>query len=77
MAIEDRIMYAVAGTVAARAARRATRRALHHPGGTPKLPRRVRERGGWGTALAWAVGTGIVLGLADVLTQQGRDAARR
>ena len=68
-------MWTVAGTMASKAARRAARRALHGPAGDRRLPRRVRRSAGWGTALAWAIGAGVVLGLADVLAEQGKDSA--
>jgi hypothetical protein len=71
-----RLVWAVLGTVATRMARRATRQALHNDWGNPRLPHRVRRERGLATALAWAVGTGAAMALADVLTEQGRTAAR-
>lgn len=68
-------LWAVVGNVAIKAARSTTRDALHTRRGNPRLPRAVRRKSGMGSALMWAVGTGVVMALADVLTEQGKDAA--
>lgn len=71
-----KLMWAVAGTVASRAVRGATRSAMHTRLGAPRLPRPVRRRGGFATGLAWMAGASAVMAIADVLTEQGRNAAR-
>lgn len=76
MAIGQRLMWAVVGTAAATLTRRVTRRVLHKRNGALRLPRRVRSKTGLNTALAWAAGTGALLGVADVLSEQGKNAAR-
>jgi hypothetical protein len=74
--IGRRLMWAVVGAVASKVTRRATRKAMHTPGGAPKLPRGVRRQRGLGTGLAWAIGTGAAMAIADVLSEQGKTAAR-
>lgn len=74
--IANRLMWAVVGTAASKLARGTVRRKLHTAMGAPKLPRGVRRKTGLGTALAWAVGTGVAMGLADLLSEQGQTAAR-
>lgn len=74
MGAGKRLAWALAGTAAARIARRSTRRALHTSTGETRLPRWVRGKRGFGTTLAFAAGAGAVLGLADVLSEQGRSA---
>ncbi|HEX5724645.1 MAG TPA: hypothetical protein VFX98_04220 [Longimicrobiaceae bacterium] len=71
-----RLMWALVGSATSKAVRSMTRRAMHDRNGTPKLPRPVRRRNGMGTALTWAIGTGAMLALADVLSEQGKKAAR-
>jgi hypothetical protein len=75
MGAGKRLAWAIAGTVAARIVRRSTRRALHTGTGETRLPRWARVRRGFGTTLAFAAGAGAVLGLADVLSEQGRNAS--
>lgn len=71
-----KLMWAVAGSVASRAVRRVTRSAMHTPYGAPRLPRTARRRSGFGTGLAWVAGASAAMALADVLREQGRNAAR-
>jgi hypothetical protein len=49
---------------------------MHTEHGAPRLPYRVRRRSGLGTAIVLAAGTGALMALADVLNEQGKDAAR-
>lgn len=70
------IMWAVLGTVASRAARGLTRQALHSRVGAPRLPHGVRRQRNLETALVMAVGTGALMAVADVLSEQGKVAAR-
>lgn len=70
------LMWAVLGTVASRAARGLTRQALHGRMGTPRLPRGVRRQRNLETALMMAVGTGALMAVADVFSEQGKVAAR-
>lgn len=71
-----KVLWAVVGNVAMKAARSTTRDALHTRRGYPRLPRPVARKGGMGNALMMAVGTGVVMALADVLSEQGKRAAR-
>lgn len=73
--LSRKIMWALVGTAASRVVRSRTRKAMHTEYGAPRLPRPVR-RSGFGTALALAAGTGALMALADVLNEQGKDAAR-
>lgn len=70
------LMWALVGSATTKAVRNMTRRAMHNRAGQPKLPRTVRRRNGMGTALTWAIGTGAVMALADVLSEQGKKAAK-
>ena len=74
--LSRKILYAVLGTVASKVVRSRTSKAMHTPGGAPRLPRPVRRRSGLATALALAAGAGALMALADVLNEQGKDAAR-
>jgi hypothetical protein len=76
MAVGRRLVWAVVGTAASKLTRRYVRRRLHTPSGATRLPRAARSRRGLGTALVFAVGTGALLAVADVLSEQGQDAAR-
>jgi hypothetical protein len=71
-----KLAWAVLGGVTMKAARGLTRRALHTRAGTSRLPRRVRGKRNLQTALVMAVGTGVVMALADTLQEQGNTAAR-
>ena len=71
-----KLMWAVLGGAAMKAARGATRDALHTRAGATRLPRPVRRQRNMQTALLMAVGTGVVMALADVLQEQGKTAAR-
>jgi hypothetical protein len=71
-----KLMWGLVGGVAMRAARGATRGALHTRMGAARLPRRVRRQRNLQTALLMAVGTGVVMAVADVLSEQGKTAAR-
>ncbi len=73
--LSRKILWAVAGTVATRVVRSRTRKAMHTEYGAPRLPRTVRRSDGFATALALAAVTGAVMALADVLNEQGKDAA--
>ena len=70
-----KILWMVLGTIATRIVRSRTRKAMHTEYGAPRLPRPVRRRSGLGTALLLAAGTGALMALADVLNEQGKDAA--
>lgn len=70
-----KLMWAVVGGVAMKAARSATRKALHTRAGTTKLPRPIKRQRNLQTAVLLAVGTGAVLAVADVLQEQGKAAA--
>lgn len=71
-----KLMWAVIGGAAMKAARGATRGALHTRAGTTKLPGPVKRQRNLQTALLLAVGTGALLAVADVLQEQGKAAAR-
>jgi len=71
-----KLMWAVIGGAAMKAARGFTRDALHTRYGTTRLPRPVREQRNLETALLMAVGTGALMALADVMQEQGKTAAR-
>lgn len=74
--IGRKVLWAVVGNVAMKAARSTTRDALHTRRGATRLPQTVRRKSGMGSALMMAVGTGVVMALADVLGEQGKKAAR-
>ena len=71
------VMLAMAGGVASKATRRLTRRVMHDRVGAPRLPRKVRNGSGVGTALLLAAGTGAFLALADVLKEEKKHTVRR
>ena len=74
--LSRKILWALVGTAASKVVRSRTRKAMHTEYGAPRLPSPVRRRSGFGTALALAAGTGALMALADVLNEQGKDAAR-
>ncbi|HET7234674.1 MAG TPA: hypothetical protein VFJ16_31970 [Longimicrobium sp.] len=71
-----KMMWALVGGAAMKAARGATRDALHTRQGAARLPRPVRRQRNLQTALLMAVGTGAMMAVADVLQEQGKTAAR-
>lgn len=71
-----KLMWGLVGGAAMKAARGATRSALHTRAGAARLPRPVRRQRNLQSALLMAVGTGVVLAIADVLSEQGKTAAR-
>lgn len=71
-----KMMWAVVGGAAMKAARGFTRDALHTRQGGARLPRPVRRQRNLQTALLMAVGTGALMAVADVLQEQGKTAAR-
>ncbi|HEX8391487.1 MAG TPA: hypothetical protein VF665_03935 [Longimicrobium sp.] len=73
--LAGKVMWAVAGGAASKMARSYTRSALHRDNGAPRLPRKARRQEGIGMMLGWAVATGVLLAIADVLSEQGKDAA--
>ena len=74
--LAGKLMWMVAGTAATRMARKYTRGALYTAHGRPRLPRKARRQSGIGMMLGWAIATGAVMALADVLTDQGKDTVR-
>ncbi len=73
MSLGGKLMWAVAGTAASKMARSYTRKTLYTDHGAPRLPRRARRQSGLGMMLGWAVATGVIMALADVLKDQGKD----
>ncbi|MBV9110867.1 MAG: hypothetical protein JO306_15765 [Gemmatimonadetes bacterium] len=71
-----KLMWAVVGGAVTKTARSITRNALHTPTGSTKLPAPVRRNRNMETALLLALGTGVVLALGDVLSEQTKTAAR-
>jgi len=71
-----KVMWAVLGGAAMKAARGATRDALHTRYGAARLPHPVRRQRNLQSALLMAVGTGVVMAVADMLQEQGKTAAR-
>jgi hypothetical protein len=57
-------------------ARQATRRAMHKPGGVPRLPRSTRKNTTIGMMLLLAGATGVLLALGDVLQEQRKHVAQ-
>lgn len=49
---------------------------MHTSVGTPRLPRRIRRRGGFLTGLAWIAGAAAAMAVADVLAEQAEAAFR-
>lgn len=71
--LAGKLMWMVAGTAASKMARSYTRSMLHTRGGAPRLPRKARRQNGLGMMLGWAIATGAIMALADVLKEQGKD----
>ena len=71
-----KLMWAVAGTAASKMARKYTRSALYNDRGAPRLPSKARRQSGVGMMLGWAIATGIIMALADMLKEQGKDTVR-
>jgi hypothetical protein len=76
MGLGGKLMWAVAGSAASKMARNYTRRSLHTSYGAPRLPRKARKQSGLGMMLGWAVLTGVIMALADVFKEQGKDTVR-
>jgi len=76
MAMGRKLMWAVLGTAASKVARNMTRNAMYRKNGAPRLPRPVRRQRNLESALVMAVGTGVVMGIADMLSDQSKTAAR-
>ncbi len=74
--LSRKLLWMVVGSAASKVVRNRTRKAMHNDYGAPRLPYRVRRRSGLGTAIILAAGTGALMALADVLSEQGKDAAR-
>lgn len=68
-----KLIWMLAGTAASKMARKYTRRTLHNRSGAPRLPRKARRQSGVGMMLGWAIATGAIMALADVLKEQGKD----
>jgi hypothetical protein len=73
--LAGKVLWMVAGTAASKMARSYTRGLLHRSDGRPRLPRKARRETGFGMMLGWAVMTGALMALVDVLSEQGRSAA--
>lgn len=71
-----KLLWMVAGTAASKMARKYTRSALHNERGAPRLPRKARRQSGVGMMLGWAIATGAIMALADVLKEQGKDTVQ-
>ena len=71
--LAGKLLWMVAGTAASKMARKYTRGALHTRGGAPRLPRKAKRQSGVGMMLGWAIATGAIMALADVLKEQGKD----
>ena len=69
-----KLMWMLAGTAASKMARKYTRSVLHNDRGAPRLPRKARRQSGVGMMLGWAIATGAIMALADVLTEQGKES---
>lgn len=74
MSLAENMTSMVLGGATTMVARRITRSALHDSFGESRLPERARSRRGLGMMLLWAVAAGVVLALADVLTEQRQEA---
>jgi hypothetical protein len=70
MAKAQTLGWGMIGAATTMLVRRATRRAMHEPGGTPRLPRAARRRKTFGMMLALAGAAGALLALGDVLQEQ-------
>jgi hypothetical protein len=71
--LAGKLLWMVAGTAATKMARKYTRTALYNDRGAPRLPRKARRQSGVGMMLGWAIATGAIMALADVLKDQGKD----
>jgi hypothetical protein len=76
MGLGGKLMWAVAGSAASKMARNYTRRTLHTDYGAPRLPRKARRQSGLGMMLGWAVLTGVIMALADMFKEQGKDTVQ-
>jgi len=74
--IGRKVMWAVVGGVASKVARNMTRKAMTRENGLPRLPPRVQKRRGLETALVMAMAGGALMAVTDVLSEQGKAAAR-
>ena len=74
--LAGKLMWMIAGTAVSKMARKYTRKTLYTRGGAPRLPRKARRQSGLGMMLGWAVATGAIMALADVLQEQGKDSVR-
>jgi hypothetical protein len=74
--LAGKLLWMIAGTAASKMARKYTRKTLHTRDGAPRLPRKARRESGLGMMLGWAVATGAIMALADVLQEQGKDSVR-
>ncbi|HEX2076865.1 MAG TPA: hypothetical protein VHG08_04125 [Longimicrobium sp.] len=72
--LAGKLMWMIVGSAASKMARNYTRKTLHTRGGAPRLPRKARRQSGLGMMLGWAVATGAIMALADVLQEQGKDS---
>ena len=71
--LAGKLIWMLAGTAASKMARTYTRKTLHNRAGAPRLPRKARRQSGVGMMLGWAIATGAIMALADVLKEQGKD----
>jgi hypothetical protein len=62
--------WGVAGAATTMLARKVTRRAMHKPGGVPRLPRAARRNYSFGMMLLLAGAAGVLLALGDVVQEQ-------
>ena len=76
MAIEHRIAWGVAGSATTMLARRMTRRAMHEPGGAPRLPWNERLDNSFAMMLVLAAAAGALLAVGDVLLEQRKRVTR-
>jgi hypothetical protein len=76
MGLGGKLMWAVAGSAASKMARNYTRKSLHTSYGAPRLPRKARRQSGLGMMLGWAILTGVIMALADVFKEQGKDTVQ-
>ena len=71
-----KLIWMLAGTAASKMARNYTRKTLHTARGAPRLPRKARRQSGVGMMLGWAIATGAIMALADVLKEQGKETVQ-
>lgn len=76
MGLGGKLMWSLAGTAASKMARNYASRTLHTRYGAPRLPRKARRQSGLGMMLGWAILTGVIMALADVFKEQGKDTVR-